>query len=473
MANEISKPQRALILQGGGALGAYEAGVFRAIYDKLFEPDKALFDIVIGTSIGAINGAVLTSYVKHNKTWKGSADRLIEFWKHLASPTPFIAKSSEYWWGEAGRRYYATKHFLYRGVENIFSAPKTEYDSKFLDNMNVFEGLPNVNPNIWHKYDNTRLQKSLEHEGKDGEKFVKFPISTSIEDDEPRFLTVAADIQEGSTVTFDSYPKFDGSRETEYGIELTDSEPPQIKNPGYVIAYEDGIKMEHVIASASVPVHYDHVKIKGSRLDASGNPTKISSDRYFWDGGILSNTPLRELLSEHKKFWGKRIESQKQSEETDSTSEIEFFEKNVPDLEVYIVNVWTKKEQKIPQDHDSSKDRKNDIVYCDKTNYDEKVARFISDYIGLTRELMELAKTKGATKDELDKILKTSAESRFRTNKSRDYADLLKGRFRLNKVVRIERQDDIYTISNKHIDFTKETICDLIEKGYEEAFFQM
>jgi predicted acylesterase/phospholipase RssA len=49
-----------LILQGGGALGAYEVGVFKAIYDKLVreEGDNAkenLFDIVAGASIEAIN----------------------------------------------------------------------------------------------------------------------------------------------------------------------------------------------------------------------------------------------------------------------------------------------------------------------------------------------------------------------------------------------------------------------------------
>ena len=62
------KPRRALVLQGGGSLGAYEAGVFKAIYEHLIEeeeenPEKNLFDIVAGTSIGAI----LVSYVKENK----------------------------------------------------------------------------------------------------------------------------------------------------------------------------------------------------------------------------------------------------------------------------------------------------------------------------------------------------------------------------------------------------------------------
>ena len=65
--SEIPKVQRALVLQGGGALGAYEAGVLKTLYKKLTiedeENDKKggglLFDIVAGTSIGAMNGAVL------------------------------------------------------------------------------------------------------------------------------------------------------------------------------------------------------------------------------------------------------------------------------------------------------------------------------------------------------------------------------------------------------------------------------
>jgi NTE family protein len=64
-------PQRALVLQGSVALGAFEAGVFKALYNKLFRPGEQLFDIVPGTSAGAINAAILVSYVKENKTWEG------------------------------------------------------------------------------------------------------------------------------------------------------------------------------------------------------------------------------------------------------------------------------------------------------------------------------------------------------------------------------------------------------------------
>jgi NTE family protein len=69
MAKNNNNVQRVLVLQGGGSLGAYEAGVFNALYywikkesDASRENDN-LFDIVAGTSIGAINAAFLVSHV--------------------------------------------------------------------------------------------------------------------------------------------------------------------------------------------------------------------------------------------------------------------------------------------------------------------------------------------------------------------------------------------------------------------------
>jgi NTE family protein len=61
----ISNRQRALVLQGGGALGAYEVGVLKVLCKKLTkgtengQTDEPLFHIVAGTSIGAMNAAVL------------------------------------------------------------------------------------------------------------------------------------------------------------------------------------------------------------------------------------------------------------------------------------------------------------------------------------------------------------------------------------------------------------------------------
>jgi NTE family protein len=69
---------RALIFQGGGSLDAYEAGAYNAINEDLSvyfrtegRENEPIFHIISGTSIGAINAALLVSYVKENKTWEG------------------------------------------------------------------------------------------------------------------------------------------------------------------------------------------------------------------------------------------------------------------------------------------------------------------------------------------------------------------------------------------------------------------
>ncbi len=88
---------RALIFQGGGALGAYEAGVFKSLYYKPFDISKEekLFDIVAGTSAGAINATLLVNYVKKNGNWEGSAELLCQFWEDVSTDTwlyenPFV-----------------------------------------------------------------------------------------------------------------------------------------------------------------------------------------------------------------------------------------------------------------------------------------------------------------------------------------------------------------------------------------------
>jgi predicted acylesterase/phospholipase RssA len=89
----IPKVQRALVLQGGGALGAYQVGVFKSLYEKMKRNknndgnDHHSFDIIARTSIGAVNGAILARYFLENKKCEGSAERLESFWKYLSTPT--------------------------------------------------------------------------------------------------------------------------------------------------------------------------------------------------------------------------------------------------------------------------------------------------------------------------------------------------------------------------------------------------
>jgi NTE family protein len=86
--NNIPSKQRALVLQGGGALGAYEAGAVQALYKYLLTNENrqsGLFDIVAGTSSGAMNGSILVSHVTQNGSWQESIDELNAFWKYVST----------------------------------------------------------------------------------------------------------------------------------------------------------------------------------------------------------------------------------------------------------------------------------------------------------------------------------------------------------------------------------------------------
>ncbi len=110
--------QRALILQGGGALGAYELGVYRALCERLIEKDKSdgarknrpIFDIIAGASIGALNAALIVHSIKKgmNETvqtkgkvkdtdipavWERSVKELTDFWCDITKPFPWFSSN--------------------------------------------------------------------------------------------------------------------------------------------------------------------------------------------------------------------------------------------------------------------------------------------------------------------------------------------------------------------------------------------
>jgi NTE family protein len=78
-ATSPAKAQRVLVLQGGGALGSYQAGVYQALCRHDFEPEW-----VAGISIGAVNAAIIAG----NDPQKRVA-RLKEFWEMVSAPVPW------------------------------------------------------------------------------------------------------------------------------------------------------------------------------------------------------------------------------------------------------------------------------------------------------------------------------------------------------------------------------------------------
>ena len=94
----------ALVLQGGGALGAFQAGVYEALSEQGLHPNW-----IAGVSIGAINAAIIAGNSENTRV-----DRLQEFWKRVTAETP--------WSWLDGASFGFTKGDQARNFLNKFSA---------------------------------------------------------------------------------------------------------------------------------------------------------------------------------------------------------------------------------------------------------------------------------------------------------------------------------------------------------------
>jgi predicted acylesterase/phospholipase RssA len=503
----VRRVQRAIIFQGGVALGAYEAGVFRALVKKLIDErrrgleskKRPLFDIVGGASIGAMNGAIVVSCVtkkgkslQDEKNWEDSAEKVIEFWKAQEYPWPTVADSLDmnplyhYWldivhntskifkhyvteliefysnmdpalnkwyedmlanssfvypsflkdsfidgWyipatAEAARRYYSAKQIDFLGAPNVAYGilPWLTF-GKFFDISELSNIVPRPDNKHFMYYS---LKKTLE-------RFADFPIKTK--EGEPRYLLVTVDAQTGDAVTFDSYSdeaKYHKDRNTVYN--------------------KRGVEIEHALATGTFPDFFDYPKFD---VDNSEMDTK-DEQHIFWDGGFRSNTPLREVIQAHRDYWLKTKH-----------------EKDVPDLEIYIADLWPSElnEDPISYDLDFVENRKWNLLLGDKTDYDEQVANVVTDYVDLARQLKSLAERKGASTEEINDILDRNASSMNTSGYARRYNELLEGRFRLTKVVRIDHKDDANDVAKKIFDYSYKTIEKLMNDGYQDALLQM
>ena len=473
MSEGNSNIQRAIVFQGGGALGAYEAGTYQQIYRKARKesPHGRLFDIIAGTSIGAINSSVLVGHYLKNNSWDGSVEKLFEFWEGLMCPTFADSIFDKRSMGRASWEYFRTfnrdiadaEHarkfwsifefaFTPRGVTNLYNSIP-QMGSKFLNPFTDF--LP------WWKYDYTPLRNYLS-------KFVDFPIKTSLERGQPRLILTSVDIEDfTSPVVFDSYEKLHKAptkqkktMESEKG-ELNDNNEGDSGGKWYSeygnpesrhIVFYDGIGPDQVLASALGKYAIDHPHIQD---------TNTGTIRQLWDGGYLSNTPLRELLTAHKNYWMEYLRNDRSGGELIT---------HTPELEVYIINLHPLTPKGIPQDKDLVDDRENDIFFHDRTSYDEQVAYAFTDFVNMTRDLIELARSNGLSNkvDEiLDRKAKTIArvgEYRFTTNR-----DLFLGKPRISKVWRIDRLESSDATFGKVTDFTPSTIRKLIQAGQVDA----
>jgi len=214
--------QIALLLQGGGALGSYQAGVYQALAEADLHPDW-----VAGISIGAINSAIIAGNAPNERV-----ARLREFWESVStSPLGIPYLKSIELKDELNHQFVNQTRAL--GIL-LFGAPNF-----FVPRMPPAMLWPGGRADKASYYDNTPLRATLQ-------RLVDFD---RINDGAMRFSVGAVDVCSGNFTYFDTTTH--------------------------------RIGVEHIAASGSLPPGFPATEIDG---------------QYFWDGGLISNTPLQWVL---------------------------------------------------------------------------------------------------------------------------------------------------------------------------------
>lgn len=210
--------RKILLLQGGGALGTYQAGAYQALFEADYNPDW-----VAGISIGSINAAIIAGNPPTKRVQK-----LRDFWQELTRTFNWPAPQ-----GDLPRKIFNNANAMgamFFGLPAFF---KPRLPGPFLRHEGTREAIS--------FYDTSPLLNTLE-------RYIDF---NRLNTGDMRLSLGAVDIETGNTVTFDNT--------------------------------EHRVGPEHILASGSLPPGFPPTEIDG---------------RLYWDGGLVSNTPLGYVLQQ-------------------------------------------------------------------------------------------------------------------------------------------------------------------------------
>jgi NTE family protein len=271
-----------LVLQGGGALGAYQAGAYEALAEAGYQPDW-----IAGISIGAINGSIIAGNPPEARI-----ERLRTFWETVSSglqgTLPFFEDYLRTYFNEASANLAATF-----GIPGFF---RPRIPSPYLQ--------PPGSASALSLYDTAPLARTLAD-------LVDFGY---LNKDGPRLSVGAVEITDGNFDYFDSHKRVIGA--------------------------------EHIMASGALPPSFAPVEVDG---------------RYYWDGGIVSNTPIDYVLE---------------------------YEGAEDDMCVFQIDVFRSKGS-LPKTIGEVAEREKDIRYSSRTRFNSDHVRKLHDMGKAARRLMD------------------------------------------------------------------------------------
>lgn len=409
--------ENVLVMQGGGSLGAFACGVYKALVKQ-----NVRIDIVAGTSIGAVNAAIIVG----SKSSSPEKD-LENFWMEIGESTSqIIPDIFTLDWDSQSNMYIpkkissasanaaffgVPKMFVPRWQQNLQSswwpqqwwkwwgqwAPwwNNDYeDNKRSTNNNtaaksekVDDNSKSSDPRSWtYLYDHSPLGNTLE-------KYIDF-----------RKLNLAATKEELPSVL----------RLIITAVDVLTARPLIFDNT------QMEIKVKHILASSGYPIY--------------GFPwVEVDDGVYGWDGSLLSNTPIREVLYVSPRN----------------------------DKNIFIVENYPQKINRLPSNLAEVANRYKDILFCDKDMGSIKMAKLLTRHIKLIEDLYDVFEEY----TDISKIDSTKLKSI-----QKEYNTLIeKYGAEIKSVTRIVRSEMESPTILKNADFSPQTIKKLIEDGEKKT----
>ena len=320
--------ENVLILQGGGSLGAFGCGVFKALANN-----NVKLDIIAGTSIGGVNAAIIAG----SKDDKYPEKVLEQFWLELAEGSraldsfsysslhPTYSPSFIHWLATADKfsSFASQYNSIAQPDKNLkIKSVLSAYGSSVYGNDKFFK--PRWNPEYvlvdpeysipaeWtYLYDHSALVKTLE-------KYIDYTkLKPTGGRSNTRLIMTAVNVLTAEPLTFDSY--------------------------------KQQITPKHILATSGYPLY-------------AFPWIEVESGVYAWDGGLLSNTPLREVIDASP----------------------------VNDKQVFLVENYPKNIVKLPKNLLEVYHRARDIMFSDKTELNITMSKVISMYLRYIDEMYQV-----------------------------------------------------------------------------------
>jgi NTE family protein len=392
---KIATVENVLVLQGGGSLGAFGCGVYKALVKHHLD-----LDLIAGTSIGGINAAIIAGSRNKERTDQILEDFWIELSESFVSKEKFFSFSSP----DLIKQFY--ENFVYPlpkddMIPSYMKLKKEQqikiqqlesfYSSAVFGNEKFFKPrwFPEYAvsdpeyyvPKKWtYLYDHHPLIKTLD-------RYVDYDKLKPGENNNPRLILTAVSVLDSRALIFDSF--------------------------------KQQIQPKHILATSAYPL-YNFPWVE------------VEKGVFAWDGGLLSNTPLREVLDVSP----------------------------VMDKKIFLVENYPKEIDTLPANLGEVYHRARDIIFSDKTEHNVKMSRVITRYLDFIEELYQILED-NTDKLQLDNNILRKIRRKYKKYHEDHGAEI--------KEIYYISRDESYPHIFENADFSPDTIKELIKAGEDKA----